>query len=150
MDQDGTPGVPPDNTEPFQQLPGGQQVPPQQGYQQPGQHQGVPAQQPYPTYPPGYVQAPHYPEESNAVAALVISILSLAMCSGLISPIGWIMANKELAGIAEGRRDPTKRDMAKAAQVISIVGSVLLGLAALFFGGFLLLAVLGAFAGAAT
>ena len=122
--------------------------PPRQGAhrQQPQDYQQQP--QPTPTYPPHYHQLPQYPEESGAVAALVVSILGLVMCSGIISPVGWVMANKELEAIREGRRDPTKRDMAKAAQIVSIIGSVLLGLFVLFFGGLIIVALIGAVAGA--
>lgn len=137
MAQDGTPDSPQENPAGDQSPDPTQQVPPA-SYQQ----------QPQPTYPPNYGHLPQYPEESGAVTALVVSILSLAVCSGLISPIGWMLANKELAAISEGRRDPTKRDMAKAAQIISIVGSILLGLAALFLIGILVIAVIGAAAGA--
>lgn len=112
----------------------------QQQYQQP-------YQQPHYQQPP-YQQQYHWPESSNAVTALVLSLVGLLACSGLLCPIGWYMANGELRGIAEGLRDPRNRDMAKAAQIVGIIGTALL---ALFFLGFLFLfglAGLGAVAGA--
>lgn len=124
----------------------------QGGFQSPDPTQQAPLPgyqpQPNPTYPPHQYQQPQYPEESGAIVALVVSILGIAVCSGLLSPVGWVLANKELAAIQEGRRDPTKRDMAKAAQVIGIIGSVLLALGLLFFVGFILIAIIGAAAGA--
>ena len=133
------------------------QPPAQGGYQQPTpppgyQQSGYPQQPGYPApgYPaPGYGYAPQYPEESGALAALLMSILGLAVCSGLLCPVGWYLANKEITAIDEGRRDPTKRDMAKAAKIIGIIGSVLLAAGILFFVVFIGIAVLGAAAGSA-
>ena len=75
---------------------------------------------------PGFGYAPPtYPEESQALAALLVGILGLFMCLGAISPFGWVMANKELTAISSGRRDPSKKDLANAAKVVSIVGTVM-------------------------
>ncbi len=119
-----TPGPNPYQSDPYQQQP----------YQQP------PYQQ-----PPQFYQ---WPEPSNAVTALVLSLVGLLACSGLLCPVGWYMANGELRGISEGRRDPRNRDMAKAAQIVGIIGTVILALFIGFFVFFFLLAGVGAFAGA--
>ncbi len=57
-------------------------------------------------YPPPHGFGAVWAEQSQAVTALVISILGLVTCQ-VLSPISWWMANKEMAGIAAGRRDPT-------------------------------------------
>lgn len=140
MSNGGDPSVPPENLGGDQPL-DPQQTPPAQpqGYQQPGYPSPQPYQQPgyqqgYAVPPPGYgYPPPQYAEESNAVVALVVSILSIVMCSGLISPFAWWLANKELTGIHEGRRDPTKKDMATAAKVIGMVGSAIFALFVIAF-----------------
>lgn len=124
---------------------------------------GEPQDQPPPQYqpppgPPGYPQGvqpgypyapPVYPEESQALASLLMSLLGLVICSGLLCPVGWYMANKELDAISQGRRDPTKRDMATAGKVIGIIGTALLALGLLFVLGFVILIVVGSVASAA-
>ena len=45
----------------------------------------------------------------------------------VLAPIAWVMANKELQGIAAGRRDPSSQGMAKAAQVLGIIGTIVWG-----------------------
>ena len=117
--------------------------------EQPGQPQdqpfGSPPGAPYPGQP-----IPHrvYPEESQALTALLFSLLGLVVCSGLLCPVGWWISNKELAAIDQGRRDPSKRDMAVAGKVIGIVGTALLALGVVFLFGMVILVVIGAAAGA--
>lgn len=130
MEQDGIP------SDPNSGQPGG--LPPQQPGMPP-QHGG------FPQAPPNYgYQQMQYPEDSQAVLSLVLSLVGLVACSGLLCPLGWYFGNKELAGIDAGRRDPSKRDMAKAGQVIGIIGSLLLALGLLVFVGILVLAFAGA------
>ena len=88
---------------------------------------------------PGYPVA--YPEESQAVVALTLSVIGLVVCGGLLCPIGWYLANKEIAGIDAGRRDPSKRDMAQAGKIVGIIGTVLTALAIVAFVVFLVLAI---------
>ena len=66
-----------------------------------------------------------YPESSQATTALVLSILGLVLC-WVLPPVAWVIANGELRGIAEGRRDPNGRGMATAARIMGIIGTVLL------------------------
>ncbi len=124
-----------------------QYPPPQSGYQQPTPPPGY---QPQPGYPaPGYGYPPQYPEESGALVALLVSVLGLVVCSGIICPVGWYLANKEITAIQEGRRDPTKSDVAKAAKIVGIIGTALLAIGVLFFVLFFGIAILGAAAGSA-
>lgn len=88
--------------------------------------------------PPGvYV----YPEESQAVLSLVLSIVGLVVCGGILCPVGWYLANKDIAAIDAGRRDPSKRDIATAGKVIGIVGTLLVVLAIVAVIGFVVLAI---------
>ncbi|MGI9606750.1 MAG: hypothetical protein ACR2P0_11490 [Acidimicrobiales bacterium] len=82
----------------------------------------TPTPPPFPQQPPGHGV---YPESSNALTALILSILNFFIC-GLLAPFAWYLANKELEAIDNGRRDPTKRDQANAARILGIIGTVLL------------------------
>ena len=117
--------------------------PPQQGFGQPGPGQGF--GQPGPGQGFGY--GPSYPEASQAVIALVVSIVGLTTCCGLVCPVGWYLGSKEMEAIDAGRRDPAQRGMANAAKIIGIIGTVILVLAVLFYGGLIILGVAGAAAG---
>ena len=68
-----------------------------------------------------------YPEASQASTALVLSIIGLVCCQ-VLGIIAWVMANNELKGIKEGRRNPDNEGTASAARIIGIVTTVLLGL----------------------
>ena len=140
MEQDGNPA---DGQQPHV---GGQPTGPPPGFQQPGYPQPSYQQpgQPQPGFPgapggyPGY-QPVQYPEESQAVLALSMSLIGLVVCSGLLCPVGWYFANKDLAGIAAGRRDPSKKDLATAGKIIGIIGTVLVILGVIAFIGFIVL-----------
>jgi len=154
-EQPGFPPQPPGVPQPgFPQPPGGPQVGASQSPGFPPQQPGFPP--PQPGFPqPGFPQQPasygqpyvQYPEESQALLTLILSLVGIFVCSGVLSPVAWYFGNKELAAIDAGRRDPSKRDMAKAGQVIGIIGSVLLGIGIVIFVGFILLVL---FAGAAS
>ena len=88
--------------------------------------------------PPGMIA---YPEESQAVLSLVLSIVGIVVCGGVLCPVGWYLANKEIEAIDSGRRDPSKRDVATAGKIVGIVGTLLVALAILDFVGFIVLAV---------
>ena len=76
---------------------------------------------------------PQYEEESGALSALLVSVLGLIVCGGMICPVGWYLGNKELAAIDQGLRDPTKKDMAKAAKIIGNFGTAFVIAFWLFF-----------------
>jgi uncharacterized membrane protein len=86
-----------------------------------------------------------YPEASQAVLALVVAIIGLVAFQ-IISPVAWVLANREIQGIDQGRRNPTNRGMAVAAKVIAIIGTVVLVLAVLF----IVIALVGLFAVSST
>ena len=113
--------------------------------------------QPPPTFqspplpPPGYGygQPQVFAEESQAVLAICMSAIGILACGGVLCPIGWYLGKKELEGIAAGRRDPSKKDLANAAKIIGIIGSVILIGTILFFGLFLLIPLIAILFGAA-
>lgn len=75
-----------------------------------------------------------WPEKSEALTALLLSIIGLAMCGGVFCPFGWWMANREMAGINAGLRDPDNRGMTTAAKVIGIIGTAVLLLSIVMVG----------------
>src|SRR3954447_2217469 len=148
-------GRPPAGQPEYGQPPQGQpeygQPPPSQQYGQPqyGQPQYGQPPQAQPAYgsppygqQPAYGSAPYpgdagmYREPSQAVLALVVAIVGLVAFQ-LISPVAWVLANREIKGIDEGSRNPNNRGMAVAAKIIGIIGSVLLLLGVLFLVLFL-------------
>ena len=83
-----------------------------------------------------------YPEQSQAVTALVLGILSIVVCQ-LLGPFAWKMGNDELRAITEGRRSPEGQSMAQAGKITGIVGTCLLALAVAFLLFFLVAALAG-------
>ena len=73
---------------------------------------------------------------SQAVTALVLGILGI-VCCGLLAPIAWYLGNQELQAIRQGRAPATGEGLAKAAQILGIIGTILMGLTVLwiFFAG---------------
>lgn len=82
-----------------------------------------------PTSPTGL---PQFPEQSQAVPALVTGILGVLGCF-VLCPVAWYLGNKELAGISQGRRDPANRGSATAAKVLGIVGTIIGVIVLIFF-----------------
>lgn len=101
--------------------------PDQRGYpNQPGYppaQQGYPGYQ-YPSY--DYSAGPNYPRQSQAVAALVLSILGF-FCCGVPSVIGMVLGRQDVKAIDEGLTDPSNRGTAQAAFVVGMVASVIVG-----------------------
>jgi hypothetical protein len=131
-----------------------------QGYweQQPQQPYGQQPQQPYGQQPygqppygqppygqPPYGQAPmgYPPDHPRATTVLVLGILGLVVC-GIIAPFAWVMGRSTLAEIDSSRGALGGRGAANAGYILGIVGTVLLGLAALMVILFAGIAVLGA------
>lgn len=83
-----------------------------------------------------------YPEQSQAVTALVLGILSIVLCQ-LLGPFAWKIGHDELKAINVGRRPVANQGLAQAGKVCGIVGTSLLGLVILFFLLWLILFALG-------
>jgi len=83
-----------------------------------------------------------YPEQSQAVTALVLGILSIVLCQ-VLGPFAWKIGHEELKAITEGRRPVTNQGLAQAGKVCGIVGTCLLGVVVLFFVLWLVLLALG-------
>jgi hypothetical protein len=83
-----------------------------------------------------------YPEASQAVVALVLSIVGIVACGGVLCPVGWYLGSQEMKAIDAGRRDPSKRDLAQAAKIIGIIGTALVALAVIAVVGFAILAII--------
>lgn len=83
-----------------------------------------------------------YPEQAQAVTALVLGILSIVLCQ-VLGPFAWKMGNNELRAIAEGRRSPEGLSMAQAGRITGIIGTCLLALGVAVLVFFLLAALAG-------
>ncbi len=93
-----------------------------------------------PPVPPGGYPASQFPESSNALLALILSIANFFVCP-ILGPIAWFIAGKELEGIEAGRRDPSKRDQANAARILGMIGTALLALGVIFVFFIIVIAV---------
>ena len=83
---------------------------------------------------------------SQAITALILSLLGFATCCHLLSPIAWYLGRQEQNAIREGRSPKAGESLAQIAVVLGIVGTLILVFFAFwvfFFGG---LAVLSALA----
>jgi hypothetical protein len=84
------------------------------------------------------VETPTPSPSSQAIAALVVSLLGVLTCCGVLSPVGWFLGVQERKAIREGRSPAAGDSLALVAIVLGIVGTVmlLLGLLwVLFWGG---------------
>jgi divalent metal cation (Fe/Co/Zn/Cd) transporter len=77
---------------------------------------------------PGY-QQPYQPrpQAEGATTALVLGLLGLLLCQ-ILSPFAWMQGNKALQRIAESNGGLEGEGMAKAGQILGIIGTILLGL----------------------
>lgn len=85
-----------------------------------------------------------YPQKSQATTALVLGILGL-VCCGVLAPFAWYIGQQELKNIAAGRVPADNEGMARAGQILGIIGSVILGLGILGLILFIPFGMLGAF-----
>jgi len=70
---------------------------------------------------------------SQAITALVLSILGFVTCCGLVlSPVGWYLGSQELKAIAAGRSPAAGETIARVAQILGLVGTLLLAAALLW------------------
>lgn len=83
---------------------------------------------------------------SQAITALVVSLLGFVTCCFLLSPIGWYLGRQEQKAIREGRSPQAGESLAQIAVIAGMVGTLILVFFLFwifFFGG---LAVLSALA----
>ena len=81
-------------------------------------------------YPPPYAPLP--PNEPSAITAMVLGIIGVAVCQ-VTAPIAWVLGNKSLANIRQNPGMYQGEAMAKAGQVMGIIGTILLILVVLYF-----------------
>ena len=70
--------------------------------------------------------------EHRGVLILVLGILGLAVCC-LAGIIAWVLANQDLAKMAQGQMDPEGAGMTKAGKICGIVSVALTVLSILIF-----------------
>ncbi len=66
-----------------------------------------------------------YPEQSQAVLALILGIISIVLCS-LTGPFAWWLGKKEVEAIDAGLRSPDNRGSAQAGKILGIIGTALI------------------------
>ncbi|HWN45040.1 MAG TPA: DUF4190 domain-containing protein [Thermoanaerobaculia bacterium] len=82
---------------------------------------------------------------SQAITALVVSILGFVTCCLLLSPIGWYLGRQEQKAIREGRSPKAGESLAQIAVVLGIVGTFVMIFFlfwVFFFGGMAVLSAL--------
>jgi hypothetical protein len=82
---------------------------------------------------------------SQAITALVVSILGFVTCCLLLSPIGWYLGRQEQKAIREGRSPKAGESLAQIAVVLGIVGTFMMIFFlfwVFFFGGMAVLSAL--------
>lgn len=147
-------------TQPYAQQPYSPPAPAEQPFGQPGYQSsaeqpawsppppppyGQPAPQAYgqPGYGQGYPPYAMAPDHQQATTVLVLGILGLLLCQ-VLSPFAWVMGNRVVREIDASNGALGGRSSANAGRICGIIGTVLIGLAILFFGGFLVIAILAA------
>jgi hypothetical protein len=102
---------------------------------------------PPPSGPPAWGAQPSFGqtvEHPNGVTILVLGILSLVVC-GLLGPVAWNMGNKARAEMrANAGVTYSNEGMITAGRICGMVATAMLALFALFFVGFVLLALISA------
>ncbi len=82
---------------------------------------------------------------SQAITALVLSLLGFVTCCHLLSPIAWYLGRQEQKAIREGRSPKAGESLAQIAVVAGIVGTLILVFFLfwlIFFGGWVVLTAL--------
>lgn len=76
----------------------------------------------YPGPPP---QGPQYQTNApNAVASLVLGILGI-LCCGILAPIAWVLGTNSLKAIEQSGGAYGGEGLARAGQILGIIGTVL-------------------------
>lgn len=61
----------------------------------------------------------------RAVLVLVFGILGLVFCP-FLGVSAWVMGNNDLREIAQGRMDPSGKDLTKAGRILGMIATVLI------------------------
>lgn len=96
------------------------------------------------TLPPDSYPAQQPSASNQAIMALVLSILGIVCSCGIFSIIGWILASQELKAIRAGRSPAAGEGISKVAQILGIIGTILMVVVILwivFWGGLAVLSV---------
>jgi hypothetical protein len=97
------------------------------------------------TLPPPNPYPAQQPSASNqAIMALVLGILGIFCSCGPLSIIAWILGTQELKAIAQGRSPAAGEGISKAAQILGILGTLIMVaflIWLLFMGGLALVSV---------
>ncbi|MGH9213828.1 MAG: DUF4190 domain-containing protein [Acidimicrobiales bacterium] len=99
-------------------------------------------QSPYHPYPYGHGYPYGGVEHPKGTVVLVLGILSIAACQ-VLGPFAWVMGSKALQEIDMNPAVYSNRGVVQAGRICGIVGTVLLGLTALYL--VFILFTLGAF-----
>jgi mannose/fructose/N-acetylgalactosamine-specific phosphotransferase system component IIC len=87
--------------------------------------------------------APQPSASTQAIAALVIGLVSVMTCCGMpLAPVAWYLGNQELKAIAEGRSPASGNGVAMAGKILGMIGTLMMALAVVwifFMGGFVIL-----------
>jgi len=102
------------------------------------------SQPPPPPPPPGYGYGVSQPRQtsSDAIAALVLAILSWAVCPLVLAVVALIFASKASKSIAASQGMLEGSGMVTAAKIIAWIN---IALSILFFGFFIVALIVGAF-----
>ena len=63
---------------------------------------------------------------SQALTALILSLLGFVTCCHLLSPIAWYLGRQEQKAIREGRSPKAGETLAQIAVILGIVGTLIL------------------------
>jgi hypothetical protein len=63
---------------------------------------------------------------SQALTALILSLLGFVTCCHLLSPIAWYLGRQEQKAIREGRSPKAGESLAQIAVILGIVGTLIL------------------------
>jgi hypothetical protein len=83
-----------------------------------------------PPPPPGQGPYQPRPQAEGATTALILGLLGLLLCQ-ILAPFAWMQGNKALQRIAESNGGLEGEGMAKAGQILGIIGTIVLGLGVL-------------------
>jgi hypothetical protein len=87
--------------------------------------------------------APPPSASTQAIAALVVGLVSVMTCCGLpLAPVAWYLGHQELKAIAEGRSPAAGNGVAMAGKILGMVGTLLMAVLAVwifFMGGMVIL-----------